>query len=146
MDADDADLVRRIAAGDRRAMRLFYEKYQQAVFAFALSRCGDAALASDCVHDAMLDVWRTASRFAGRASVKTWIFSIARNKLVDIQRKRGRLSFVETPPDSADPAPDPEAAAMAAADRAPPAPVPGGAVGPAAHRRAPRLSRRPDLS
>jgi RNA polymerase sigma-70 factor (ECF subfamily) len=118
MDADDADLVRRIAAGDRRAMRLFYEKYQQAVFAFARGRCGNAELASDCVHDAMLDVWRSAGRYSGGSSVKTWLFAIARNKLVDILRKRGRLSFVAEVEDGPDTAPNPEAAAVAASDSA----------------------------
>ena len=98
-------------------MRVLYERYNDAVFAFALGRCGDATLASDCVHDTMLDVWRTADRYAGRSSVKTWVFSIARNKLIDALRRRGKLSFVEEVPESADTAPDPEAAAIAAGEK-----------------------------
>lgn len=118
MHTDDADLVQRVGAGDRRAMRALYDRYQQAVFAFAHARCGQADLASDCVHDTMLDVWRGAARFSGKSSVKTWLFAIARNKLVDILRKRGRLSFVEEVEDRPDEAPNPEAAAIAASDGA----------------------------
>lgn len=118
MDIDDADLVLRVGTGDRRAMRALYDKYQQAVFAFAHGRCGQADLASDCVHDTMLDVWRSAARFSGKSSVKTWLFAIARNKLADIMCKRGRLSFVAEVEDGPDTAPNPEAAAMAASDSA----------------------------
>jgi RNA polymerase sigma-70 factor (ECF subfamily) len=118
MDTDDADLVRRVGSGDRRAMRVLYDRYQHAVFAFAQARCGNPDLASDCVHDTMLDVWRTAGRFSGRSSVKTWLFAIARNKLVDILRKRGKLAFTGEVEDGPDPAPNPEAAAIAASDSA----------------------------
>ncbi|MEM9575772.1 MAG: RNA polymerase sigma factor [Pseudomonadota bacterium] len=115
---DDIDLVTQIAAGDKRAMHALYLKYNDAIFAFALSRAGNADLASDCVHDTMLDVWRSATRFAGRSSVKTWLFSIARNKLVDALRKRGKHSYVDEVPEVEDTAPNPEAAAIAAAERA----------------------------
>ena len=114
---DDKDLIARIAAGDKGAMRDFYTRYEQAVYAFAMGRCGNSDLASDCVHDTMLDVWRTASRFGGQSTVKTWLFSIARNKLVDALRKRGKLSFVDEVPESADTAPNPEAAAIAASEK-----------------------------
>lgn len=115
---DDIDLVKRIGACDKRAMHAFYMRHNQAVYAFAVSRSGNAELASDCVHDTMLDVWRSAASFAGRSSVKTWLFSIARNKLVDALRKHGKLSYVEEVPEHEDTAPSPEAAAIAAAESA----------------------------
>ncbi|MFK7870916.1 MAG: RNA polymerase sigma factor [Roseobacter sp.] len=115
---DDIDLVRQIGLGDKRAMHAFYLRHNQAIFAFAMSRSGNSELASDCVHDTMLDVWRTAARFAGKSTVKTWLFAIARNKLVDALRKIGKLSFVEEVPDHEDTAPNPEAAAIAAAENA----------------------------
>lgn len=113
---NDIDLVKRIGAGDKRAMHAFYMRHNQAVYAFAVSRSGNAELSSDCVHDTMLDVWRSAVSFAGRSSVKTWLFSIARNKLVDALRKRGKLSYVDEVPEQEDTAPNPEAAAIAAAE------------------------------
>lgn len=115
---DDSDLIKGVASGDKRAMRTLYIRYNNPLYAFVLSRCDNAELASDCVHDTMLDVWRTADRFAGKSNVKTWLFSIARNKMVDALRKRGKLSYVETVPESEDSAPNPEAAAIAAAEKA----------------------------
>lgn len=115
---DDSDLIKGIASGDKRAMRELYLRYNNALYAFTVSRCGNEELASDCVHDTMLDVWRTADRFAGKSTVKTWLFSIARNKMVDALRKRGKLSFVEQVPEVEDTAPNPETAAIAAAEKA----------------------------
>ncbi|ABV94162.1 RNA polymerase [Dinoroseobacter shibae DFL 12 = DSM 16493] len=115
---DDIDLVAQIGMGDKRAMHALYLRYNDAIYAFSLSRAGNPELASDCVHDTMLDVWRTAAKFQGRSSVKTWLFSIARNKLVDALRKRGKHAYVEDVPEVEDTAPNPEAAAIAAAERA----------------------------
>ncbi|MEO9781042.1 MAG: RNA polymerase sigma factor [Sedimentitalea sp.] len=113
---DETGRIRQIGSGDKHAMRDLYVEHGDAIYAFVLGRCGDPALARDTVQDTMLDVWRTASRFSGNSSVKTWLFAIARNKLVDALRKRGKLSFVEEVPDSVDQAPNPEAAAIASAE------------------------------
>lgn len=114
---DDTDLIAGIASGDKSAMRELYVRHNTVVYAFAMARCGNSELASDCVHDTMLDVWRSASRFAGQSSVKTWLLAIARNKLIDALRKRGRISYVEEVPETPDTAPDPEAAAIAASEK-----------------------------
>lgn len=116
--AEDRELVQRVADGDRAAMQELYKRHHDNLFAFLRGRGADPELASDTVHDAMLDVWRTASRYSGQASVKTWIFTIARNKLVDRFRKGSKLSFVDEVPDSIDTDPDPEAVAVAADDAA----------------------------
>lgn len=113
---DDADLIKRIGSGDKHAMRELYLRYNGALYAFVMSRCRNADLSSDCVHDTMLDVMRSASRFSGKSTVKTWLFAIARNKLVDALRKRGKMSYVEEVPEAEDQSPSPEAAAIAAAE------------------------------
>ena len=112
----DRDLLHGVADRNQSAMRTLYERHHASLFAFLKSRGSDAAGASDVVHDTMLEVWRAADRFKGKSAVKTWIFSIARNKLVDRQRKDARTSVVDEVPEVIDEAPDPEAAAMAADD------------------------------
>ncbi|NIZ07807.1 RNA polymerase sigma factor [Pseudooceanicola sp. HF7] len=109
MDSDtesDMDLLARAARGDAEAMRGLYERHHDALFAFIRMRCDDPALAGDVVHDAMLDVWRTAGKFAGKSSVRTWIFTIARNKLVDRIRRSSQLSFTDEVPETVDDSPD----------------------------------------
>ena len=45
----------------------------------------------------MLEIWRKADRFEGRSSLKTWIFSIAKNKSIDRNRKHARLKYSDEP-------------------------------------------------
>lgn len=115
-DPDDRALAQRIAKGDKAAMRVLYERYHPALIAFLRGRGADAATAADTAHDTMLEVWRTASRYSGEARLKTWMFTIARNKLVDRHRRSARVTLVDEVPDSADTAPGPEALAAAARD------------------------------
>lgn len=49
----------------------------------------DATLAEECAQDVMATVWHKAHLFdPARASVSTWIFTIARNKRIDALRKQ----------------------------------------------------------
>ncbi|RLJ41033.1 RNA polymerase sigma-70 factor (ECF subfamily) [Litoreibacter meonggei] len=111
---DDQMLINLVSTGDREAMRLLYERHYDGLFAFLRGRGADTGLANDTTQEAMLQIWRTADKFAGKSSVKTWIYTIGRNKLIDRQRKNTRLSFVDDVPDTADPTPNPEALLMAA--------------------------------
>ncbi|MEM8957133.1 MAG: sigma-70 family RNA polymerase sigma factor [Pseudomonadota bacterium] len=115
---DDRELLQRISAGDREAMRAFFERYQTPLLAFIRGRGADPAAAADAAQDTMLEVWRSAGRYRGEAAAKSWLFSIARNKLIDRTRKNARLSIVDEVPDSIDEAPDPEAVIIASSEAA----------------------------
>lgn len=89
------------------AMRELYLAHADAVRRFVRSRVRDDFEAADIVHDTMLAVWRNASGFQQRASVRTWILSIARNKTLDHIRKQSRVKLAE--PDETIPDDDPSA-------------------------------------
>ena len=109
--ADDAELVRRIAAGDTEALRDLYDRFGRILFGLAYRTLGDRQLAEDCIQEVFVTVWRNAGRYdASRALVTTWLFTIVRNKAVDAVRWQSRRgadplpeewSFGESP-DSAD--------------------------------------------
>ncbi len=115
---DDQEILKRISQGDKVAMGVLFERYERPLYAFLRSRGADAQEADDAVQDAMLDLWRTAGRYSGKASVKTWLFTIGRNKLVDRMRKNAKLSFVDDVPEITDEAPDPEAILISSRDAA----------------------------
>ncbi|CTQ48577.1 Sigma-K factor [Jannaschia donghaensis] len=116
--ATDAVLLSRVAAGDMAAMRTLYMAHADAVRRFVRSRVHDEVEASDIVHDTMLSVWRAAGGFDGRASVLSWMFSVARNKTVDHIRKQARVTLGAPDEEIADGDPDPEAILGAAQDAA----------------------------
>ncbi|CAB4896828.1 MULTISPECIES: sigma-70 family RNA polymerase sigma factor [Patulibacter] len=80
--------------GTRRAesaARALYRGYQRELFGFVAHRLGDRALAEEVVQDVFTRVWRSAASYdESRATVRTWIYGITRNAIVDAERRRGR--------------------------------------------------------
>ncbi len=66
-------------------------KLRPALFRLALLQLRDPAAADDAVQEAILAAIEGASQFEGRSSVKTWLFSILRYKVLDALRAQSRL-------------------------------------------------------
>lgn len=76
---------------DRRAFRALFDHFGPRVKAYLLRLGADAATAEDVVQDVMLVVWHRAAQFDRRkASLSTWIFTIARNRRIDVLRRERR--------------------------------------------------------
>ncbi len=77
---DIANLLRRIADGDRDAFAEVVETYQRPLFGF-LGRLGiPKAVAVEIAQETFLRAWRNLGQYqTGRAEFSTWLFSIARN-------------------------------------------------------------------
>lgn len=112
----ESELITKVAGGDMQAMRALYEAHSEALWRFVRSRLRDEFEANDIVHETMLTVWRSAERYQGRSSLRAWMFSIARNKVVDHLRKHGRVDLKEADDSVADDAPTPELVVAAAQD------------------------------
>ncbi|MEO1475100.1 MAG: RNA polymerase sigma factor [Pseudomonadota bacterium] len=108
-EASDTDLIEKIKAGDKFAMRLLYERHSAGLGAFIRRRLNDPVEAADVVHDTFLDVWTKAASFQGRSSVKSWMYSIARNKSVDRIRKLSPVLTAEADETVPDDTPLPDA-------------------------------------
>lgn len=99
----DAALVRRIAAGDREAHRLLYERFGREILAYLVGRIGDRPAAEELLQEIMLDIWgRSAARFRGESRVRTWLLAIAHNRACNELRRRSRLTVTEDPAAIAD--------------------------------------------
>jgi len=84
----DRDLIAKIAAGDRLAMRTLYGRHNVRVYRFVLRLIGDEARAEEIVSEVFFDVWQQAGRFEGRSQVSTWILAIARFKTISVLRRQ----------------------------------------------------------
>jgi len=105
---DLAALIPRIAAGDRAAFRRVYDTHAPRLYAIALRITRQAPLASDAVHDAMLQLWRNAGQFdTGRGNPVAWLVSLVRYRALDIARRRTREVSDENLPEPLDEDPDP---------------------------------------
>ena len=87
-----ANLIEAIAARqDRAAFASLFRHYAPRVKAFIMRGGTDAETAQEVAQEALIMVWRKAASFdRGRASAATWIYTIARNKRIDLARRAGR--------------------------------------------------------
>ena len=90
----DEFLIKQIAAGDQRAFRALFHRYEVRIFRFVLRLIGDRRHAEDLVSDIFLVVWQRAGSFEGRSSVATWILAIARYRTLTA---RSRIDTIEAP-------------------------------------------------
>jgi RNA polymerase sigma-70 factor (ECF subfamily) len=102
--ATDEDLLLAAAQGDQEAIGQLYDRHQGTMYGLAMRITNDAGLAQDVVQEAMLGVWRNASRFdAGRAKARTWILAVVHHRAIDAVRRR-RASVALPEPDAPPPA------------------------------------------
>src|SRR3954471_13793441 len=84
----DADVLRRIRAGDPAAVDDLYERFRRPAFALARRILGDDVLAEDVLQDVFLSVWRDPAAFdRGRGSVASWLLAVVHHKAVDAVRR-----------------------------------------------------------
>jgi RNA polymerase sigma factor (sigma-70 family) len=104
-----AQMLRLAREGDEAAFAELFAHFAPRVKAFLMKSGASASLAEECAQDVMATVWHKAAQFdPGRASVATWIFTIARNRRIDALRKARRPEPEDLPwgpepePDQAD--------------------------------------------
>jgi len=99
MTADWAALVLRVRDDqDRAAFAALFRHFAPRVKAFLMKSGADATLAEECAQDVMATLWQKAHLFdPSRASVATWVFTIARNRRIDALRKARRPEPEELP-------------------------------------------------
>ena len=86
-----------------------YETYRQDLYRYLLGQTHDPHLAEDLLSETFCAAITSLHRFRGDADVKTWLFTIARNKWMDHLRKKVPAADIDlTEVYIADTAPGPE--------------------------------------
>ena len=80
--------------------------YGDALFRYAYSRTLNKPLAEDLVQETFLAALVSRESFRGASSLKTWLVSILKNKIIDYYRKAGREAPASNQSDAADPTVD----------------------------------------
>ncbi len=108
-DCIDAELLPSLREGDAAAWRELFAHCGPTLLGYATRMLNSRSLADDVVQDALVAAYRNIGRYDGRASLKTWMCRIVRNRAIDELRKTSR--FVDLPDD------DPEASYFDAGGR-----------------------------
>ena len=72
------------------------DEIRREMIKFAQLQLRDATMAEDVVQEALVAALANAKEFAGRSALKTWVFAILRNKIVDHIRLQSRTTNVSS--------------------------------------------------
>src|SRR5262249_30042817 len=89
-------LMQRYRRGDEAAFRALYERHRAPLLRFVRRVCPHVSDAEEVVQETWIAVIKGRDRYRPQARFVTWLFSIARRRVMDGWRKKGRLAeFLE---------------------------------------------------
>ncbi|MDW3646099.1 MAG: RNA polymerase sigma factor [Bacteroidia bacterium] len=93
----DEKLIQRIQSGQTEACGILYERYKKVLWSFFYNASGEREKSEDLVQLTFEKVLRYSRNFSAKGSVKSWLFSIARNVLKDEwkQKEKHKASSLE---------------------------------------------------
>jgi RNA polymerase sigma factor (sigma-70 family) len=92
---DDMALIAKITQQDADALSQLYDRYARIIQAVAFKSLGSIEESEEVVVDVFAQVWRTAERYdPTKARVDTWLFMMARSRVLDRLRTYQRTAKV----------------------------------------------------
>jgi len=115
---DITRLIVGTSMGDRAAFDLLYRQTSAKLFGVCLRVLNDRAEAEEALQEVFVKIWTKSDRYAvSELSPISWLVAIARNHAIDrIRARRQAAADIDAASDIADPAPGPEAMAVAAGE------------------------------
>lgn len=93
MENNDEYYISKYIKGDQESLRILIDKYTSSIYNFSARFIGKDN-AEDLTQDVFIKVWKNIKKFdVKKAHFKTWIFSIARNAVIDFLRKKKMIVF-----------------------------------------------------
>ena len=87
---EDQALLSQIVNQEAKALGILYDRYGRLLYSVAFHMVGEQRLAEEITLDVFRRVWEKAESYrADRASVRTWLTSMTRNRSIDILRREG---------------------------------------------------------
>src|SRR5437588_298960 len=91
-------LIAAVAKGDEAAFERLYAATRAKLFGVVLRILRRQDLAEEVIQEAYVKIWNNAGQFnPALASPITWMASIARNRAIDVVRKKSEISIEEEP-------------------------------------------------
>jgi RNA polymerase sigma-70 factor (ECF subfamily) len=93
---EDSLLLQRVRQGDQAAMAEIFDRYGRVVYSVALRVLKDPGHAEDVTQEIFFQIWRNSDSFVqGRGSLGAWLVVVARNRSIDLLRRRKPTDSVD---------------------------------------------------
>ena len=105
-DISDEHLMLGYSRGDADAFEVLYQRHKGPLYRFIMRQCGPVH-ADELYQDIWLNVIKSRLRYKIKATFKTWLYQIARNRIIDHYRRQN-IRPVENNPNSLSSLSEPE--------------------------------------
>jgi RNA polymerase sigma-70 factor (ECF subfamily) len=85
----DEELMLRYARGDTDAFQTLYEHHRGGLYRYFL-RQSNSSVAEELFQDVWAQVIKSRKRYRAKAAFRTWLYTLAHNRLIDHWRREGR--------------------------------------------------------
>jgi RNA polymerase sigma-70 factor (ECF subfamily) len=92
-------LVERLRDGDIDAFEEIFNTCRRPLLAYIAALTGDHHLAEDVVQDTFVKLAQRRRRIRPEKGVRAWLYRVARNRAIDLMRRRGREVTGDTAPE-----------------------------------------------
>jgi RNA polymerase sigma-70 factor (ECF subfamily) len=90
----DEALMLAYAAGEAAAFDVLYRRHKGGIYRYLLRQCGTAGTADELFQDIWMNVIRVRATYAPSAKFATWLYTLARHRLIDHWRVRGQATMI----------------------------------------------------
>jgi RNA polymerase sigma factor (sigma-70 family) len=92
----DETLMQQFAQGNAASFATLYDRHERGVWRFVLRSVRAPEIADDVTQELWFAVAQSAARYEPTAKFKTWLFTMARNRVIDLSRtKKNHVSIDE---------------------------------------------------
>ncbi|MEL7298556.1 MAG: sigma-70 family RNA polymerase sigma factor [Pseudomonadota bacterium] len=86
----DETLMRRYRDGDAASFDILYDRHKDSLYRFFVRQCSATAVAKELFQDVWLKLVRSRDQYEPAAKFSTYLYRLAKNRLIDHYRKQGR--------------------------------------------------------
>jgi len=87
---DEKYLLQQIAQGNEPAFRKVFEAYRKPAYSYILYLLKSEVLADEVLQDVFLRIWLNRSTLTDVKSFRAWLFSITKNRVIDVLRTQAK--------------------------------------------------------
>ncbi|MBQ4493112.1 MAG: RNA polymerase sigma factor [Elusimicrobiaceae bacterium] len=91
----DELIIKEVKSGNKEKFSLLVEKYQDTLFTFIYYSLRDEASAKDILQETFIKALKEIDKYKEEGKFKAWLWTIARNKVMDFYRKAGKIVPLE---------------------------------------------------
>jgi RNA polymerase sigma-70 factor (ECF subfamily) len=89
----DKQLIASYLSGNEKALEVLIQRYLKQIYGFIYNSVKNTSNADDLTQEVFVKAWKNIKKFKTTKNFKSWLFTIAKNTVIDFSRKKKEIPF-----------------------------------------------------